>query len=222
MPDLIGLAKDDAEQIVNSLGLGISEIIYDYSTEQPSGKIFAQNPIATSTVNKLTSITIYISMGENPEGTIPDVIGMTEQVAFDALNNDGFKNITVITEESKSEIDKVFAQIPESGTTYTKISEVIIKISKGIMVPDVVGMKKNDAVTILEDLGFTVTIIPDLPANNNVTSQIPAANSYINFGETVAIEIEDTGTTETTETTGTTDSTDPTETTETTPETTDP
>jgi penicillin-binding protein 1A len=222
MPDLIGLAKDDAEQIVNSLGLGISEIIYDYSTEQPSGKIFAQNPIATSTVNKLTSITIYISMGENPEGTIPDVIGMTEQVAFDALNNDGFKNITVITEESKSEIDKVFAQIPESGTTYTKISEVIIKISKGIMVPDVVGMKKNDAVTILEDLGFTVTIIPDLPANNNVTSQIPAADSYINFGETVAIEIEDTGTTETTETTGTTDSTDPTETTETTPETTDP
>jgi len=204
MPYLIGLSMPMAEQIIASLGLSNPEVIIDFSDQQPEGKVFAQNPPADSTINKSTQVTIYISKGENPESVIPDVMKMTEQDAVNNLSNAGFKNITVITEESKNEILKVFAQIPEPGTTYMKTSEVIIKISRGIEVPDVAGMKKNDAVTKLENLGFIVIIVPDTAGNNNVINQIPAAKSYLNYGTTVTIEIEDTKTTEPTEPTETT------------------
>ncbi len=68
----------------------------------------------------------------------------------------------------------MFAQVPDSGTKYTKISEIIIKISKGIKVPDVTTMKKADAISMLEGLGFVVNILPDATAAGKVKTQLPA------------------------------------------------
>ena len=122
---------------------------------------------------------------------------MTEADALSMLKSAGYKNITVILEESDKEIDKVFAQVPESGTVYAKSSEVVIKISKGIKVPDVTTMKKADAVSMLEGLGFVVNILPDATAAGKVKTQAPAAGTYLNYGSTVTIEIDTSGTTET-------------------------
>jgi penicillin-binding protein 1A len=213
MPDLTGLDKTAAEQILSSSGLSVNNIIYDFSTEQPLDKIYKQDPVANSYVNKNAFVTIYISKGENPEGTIPDVSGMTEIVAVSILNNAGFKNITVQKEESKEAIDKVFNQIPSSGTVYTKTSEIIIKISKGIMIPNVIGLQKSNAVLTLGGLGFKVMILPDPSADGKVKNQIPAAASYINYGETIAIEIDVTTPTTTTATTSTDTTTTTTDTT---------
>ncbi len=93
MPDLAGLDKTAAQQILSSSGLNVNNIIYDFSTEQPLDKIYKQDPVANSYVNKNTLVTIYISKGENPEGTVPNVSGMTEIDAISALNNAGFKKL---------------------------------------------------------------------------------------------------------------------------------
>ena len=130
-------------------------------------------------MTKTTPITIYISKGENPEGTIPGVIGMTEADALSMLKSAGYKNITVILEESDKEIDKVFAQVPESGTVYAKSGEVVIKISKGIKVPDVTTMKKADAISMLEGLGFVVNILPDATAAGKVKTQAAGMPGHI-------------------------------------------
>jgi serine/threonine-protein kinase len=207
MPNLIGLKKDMAEQMLSSIGIPIANVIYDFSIEQPVDQIYKQDPLAAAIVTKNTTVTIYISKGEDPEATIPNVVGMVEVDALAALNNAGFKNVSVQKEESDKEIDKVFAQIPDSGTKYTKISEIIIKISRGILVPDVTGKKKEDAISALQSLGFIVVVTPDPLAEGKVKSQIPAAGSHINYGDTVAIEIEVTTSTTTTTTTTTTTST---------------
>lgn len=189
MPNLIGLKKDAADQMLNGIGISIANVIYDFSIEQPLDIIFKQDPPATSMITKNTNITIYISKGEDPEGIIPNVSTMSEVDALAALNNAGFKNISVQKEESDKEIDKVFAQIPDAGIKYTKISEIIIKISRGVLVPDVTGMNKTDAKTMLEALGFIVAVTPDPLAEGKVKSQIPASGSHINYGSTIAIEI---------------------------------
>jgi len=104
---------------------------------------------------------------------------------------DGFASISVIEDESEKKKDKVFSQIPESGTIYTKSSEIIIKISKGIKVQDVIGMDKEDAMVKLQDLGFTVKTTPDDPEiTGKVINQIPEPGTYLNYGSTVTIEIE--------------------------------
>jgi len=116
------------------------------------------------------------------------------------LRSAGYKNITVILEESGKEIEKVFAQVPESGTVYAKSGEVVIKISKGIKVPDVTAMKKTDALNMLEGLGFVVNILPDATAAGKVKTQSPAAGTFLNYGSTVSIEMDTAVTTDTTTT----------------------
>lgn len=197
MPDLKGQSKDYASQTLSTMGLAAPNFVYDFNVEVPADKIFAQEPAAYSKVSKATPITIFISKGENPEGTIPSVIGMTEADALSLLKSAGYKNVSIVVEESNKEIDIAFAQIPESGTIYAKSSEVVIKISKGIKVPDVTNMKKADAIILLEGLGFVVNILPDATATGKVKTQAPAAGTYLNYGSTVTIEFDASGTTET-------------------------
>lgn len=191
MPELIGLNLSEAKQIIESLELVLDNIIYGFSNEQPIDKIFDQSPVPDSEVSKSTGVILYVSKGENPQVLIPDVIGMTEEEALTALEGAGFKNVTVIPEESKEEKDKVFSQTPLSGILYDKSLEIIIKISKGIKVPDVINMTKEDAVTKLEELGFIVEISPNAAAVGAVITQIPKADTYLNYGSKVTIVVKE-------------------------------
>ena len=191
MPDLSGLTVEKAQNILASIGLSVNEIIYDFSNLQDEGKIFSQSPPAQSKVNRSMPITLYVSKGENPESIVPDVTGMTQQEAEAELAASGFNNLTFILEESDKAIDRVFSQVPGSGTVYTKNLEIIIKISKGIRVPSVIGMNKNDALNLLEGLGFTVSILPDSTATGDVIKQIPEADTFINYGQNVQIELDE-------------------------------
>ncbi|MBU4314061.1 MAG: PASTA domain-containing protein, partial [Actinobacteria bacterium] len=195
MPELTGLDLDGAKQIIESFELILDNIIYDFSDDQPFGKIFDQSPVPDSMVSKSTGVILYISEGENPQVLIPDVIGMTEEEAIDILNNAGFNAISVIEgktfEENSNEKDKVFSQTPVSEILYDKSLEIIIKISKGIKVPDVITMTKEDAVTTLEELGFVVEISPDTAAICKVIKQTPKADTYLNYGSKVTIEVKE-------------------------------
>ena len=218
MPDLKGQSKDSASQTLSSLGLSAPNYVYDFNTEQTADKIFAQEPAANSKVTKTTPIILHVSKGESPDRAIPGVTGMTQADALKMLKSAGYKNVTVIVEESNKEIDKVFAQTPESGTTYAKSDEVVLKISKGIKVPDVTTMEKAAAVSKLESLGFVVKVLPDGTAIGKVKTQLPAAETFLNYGSAVTIEIDTAVTTDTTtdtsaSTTSTTDTTTDTSTT---------
>jgi beta-lactam-binding protein with PASTA domain len=128
----------------------------------------------------------------DPQASIPDVLGMTKEKALESLNAAGFKNVSVILEDSNKDKDKVFSQTPVSGTLYDKSLDIIIKISKGIRVPDVITMTKGDAVTKLEELGFVVEVSPaDVAATAKVKSQIPAADTYLNYGSKVTIVVKE-------------------------------
>ena len=191
MPGLIGLDLGEAKQIIESLELILDNIIYEFSDEQPIDKIFDQSPVPDSKVSKSTGVILYVSLGENPLVLIPDVIGMTEEDAIKALDTAGFKEVSVMLEESDEEKDKVFSQTPVSGILYDKSLEIIIKISKGIKVPDVINMTKENAVIELEGLGFVVEISPNAAATGAVINQIPKADTYLNYGSTVTIEIQE-------------------------------
>jgi len=189
MPDLTGMDLTGAKQVIENLELVVDNVIYEFSDEQPLDKVFNQSPVPDSMVSKSTGVVLYISKGENPEGIIPDVLGMTEEEALTALEEAGFENVTVIPEESEEEKDKVFSQTPVSGIIYDKLLEIIIKVSQGIKVPDVTGMTKENAKIKIEDMGFIVEILPDAASVGNVVSQTPTADEFLDYGSTVTITI---------------------------------
>jgi beta-lactam-binding protein with PASTA domain len=189
MPDLTGFEFDTAEDILQDLELIISDTVFDFSDEQPADFIFDQNPVPGSKVSKSDTVILYISKGENPRSTVPDVMQMTEEDAIAELNSYGFEVISVYYEESTEDIDLVFAQTPVEGTVYKKTQEVIIKISLGVKMPNVIDMTREEAELALIELGFEVEILPDEDTYGNVISQIPEADAYLNYGSTVTIEI---------------------------------
>ncbi|MFZ3385661.1 MAG: PASTA domain-containing protein, partial [Candidatus Hydromicrobium sp.] len=192
MPELTGMDLNKALQLIEGLGLVIDSIIYEFSDIQPLDKIIRQSPVPDSMVSKSTAVILYVSKGENPQVLIPDVIGMTKEDAIKALDTAGFKKVSVILEDSNIDKDKVFSQTPVSGTLYDKSLDIIIKISKGIRVPDVINMTKDNAVTELEELGFVVEISPpDAAAIGKVKSQTPKADTYLNYGSKVTIEVKE-------------------------------
>jgi serine/threonine-protein kinase len=190
MPDLRGIELNKATKILEGLELVIDSMLYEFSDTVTEGKIIEHSPPAGSIVSKSTKVTLYISKGENPESIIPDVTGLSEDEAISMLEDAGFKKITVISEESIEEIDKVFAQTPVGGTTYDKKLEIIIKISKGVEVPDVMNLTKSDAVTLLEEEGFVVEFSPDSLDDGIVANQTPEGGTYANYGSAVILEIQ--------------------------------
>ena len=189
MPDLVGQDLDDAEEIIEDFGLILSSTVYDFSDEQPADIIFDQNPVPGSKVSKSDMVTLYISKGENPQSTVPDVLQMTEEEAIEELKAKGFEIISVYYEESTEEKDLVFSQTPVAGTIYEKTQEVIIKISLGVKVPNLIDMTREEAELELSELGFEVEILPDEETYGKVISQTPEADEYLNYGSIVTIEI---------------------------------
>ncbi|MBN1298143.1 MAG: PBP1A family penicillin-binding protein [Actinobacteria bacterium] len=192
MPDLRGLNLETALKELESVSIDSSsvEIEYEFNDTQPVDRIFDQDPPPEKSVNKNTEVKIHISKGINPESIIPDVGGLTEEDAIKKLQNAGYLNITVIKEESDKEINRVFSQIPDAGTTYLKELEIVIKISLGIEVPDLYGMMKEEALNLLEGLGFEASIKPEDAAEGTVKSQSPDAFTYLEYGSKVEIELE--------------------------------
>jgi penicillin-binding protein 1A len=190
MPDLTGSDIEHARDILKSFDMEISEVIYQFNDDYPVDIIFKQDPPVGTQVTSSSEVQLIISKGENPEGEIPDAAGLTEEEALELLFSNGFENVKVNYEESEKDIGKVFSQIPEEGTIYNKDSEIIIMISSGILVPDVTGMQIEDALTILEDMGFTVLLIPEDLMEGEVKSQEPSAGQYINFGSEITLELK--------------------------------
>jgi serine/threonine-protein kinase len=191
MPVLTGLDLAMAESIIDNLELVLEEVVYGYDSTQPTDIIFGQDPVPGSQITISTKVTLFISQGEDPEGTIPDVIGMTEEDAVGLLNTLGYFNISITIEENEEEINKVFNQVPETGTIYDKANEIVLRISSGIEVPDVFGLDLADALISLEGLDFLVEILPDPGATGEVIDQIPAAGEFMDYGSTVTIEVEE-------------------------------
>ncbi|MHB1254502.1 MAG: PASTA domain-containing protein, partial [Candidatus Humimicrobiaceae bacterium] len=197
MPDLTGQTKANAESILAGLGFSISNVIYDFSS-QPSDVIFNQDPAPDTDIDSGAIITIYISKGINPSGSVPNVIGMNKTDAITALNIAGFTNINFIEDQNSAAKDTVFNQNPPAGTAYDKAKQVIISISKGIKVPSVIELSKDDAIKLITSLGLTVEILPGPEATGKVILQSPDANTYINFGSKVTVTLENTAATSTT------------------------
>ena len=190
MPDLTGKKLVNAEATLENRDLKIDEIVYEFSDIQPVDRIFGQTPPADSKVTKSTIVTIYISKGENPESVIPDILGYPEDEALEMLASYGFEQINIIYEDGEEAMGTVFSQVPESGIIYNKADEVIIKVSNGVMVPDIIGLDSGEAITILEDIGFIVQILPEPDSSGLIISQDPESGSYLDYSSTISIEVE--------------------------------
>ncbi len=139
---------------------------------------------------------IFYSSSSN---VVPDVVGMKSQEAITAMKDAGFMPfIDKVTASAPT--DTVVSQSFEAGTKQTKGSTVYLRVSFGgssMEIPDVTGMKLEDAVKALQDLGLTVDESRKIPNKEHaagiVFAQNPSSPQTVDTGTKITLLVSSTG-----------------------------
>jgi beta-lactam-binding protein with PASTA domain/tRNA A-37 threonylcarbamoyl transferase component Bud32 len=89
IPNFVGQSQQVAQQWASAHGANLQQQ-QDQNSSQPSGTITGQEPAAGSVYQQGETVVVNVSTGP-AEVNVPDVIGMSEQAATQALQAAGFK-----------------------------------------------------------------------------------------------------------------------------------
>lgn len=160
IPDLAGMSEAEALEALDEFRAEVT-VKHEYSTEYGEGEVVATSPPGGREVKAGAAITVIVSEGPPPL-TVPDLVGMGEDQAEETLEAEGL-DVGDVSERHSDTIPEgaVIEHSPAAGAAAAPEDEVDLVISEGpepVEVPDVVGMKVDDARALLEELGFKVKI----------------------------------------------------------------
>ena len=195
LPDLTGLERDQAVDAVRALGLEPSISEYGGETDEPEGIVVDQEP-EPGPVEPGRPVTLFISPG--PRGiSLPDYSGMPYEEAVNDLVERGLVPEKVGEASSTVAERLVIRTDPAAGEVVDEGAMVAVYISTGpepVLVPDVLGARRDNAVEELESPGFTVEVelelvAADSPKRGIVLDQSPDPQVELKPGETVTITV---------------------------------
>ncbi|MBQ9233433.1 MAG: PASTA domain-containing protein, partial [Lachnospiraceae bacterium] len=142
----------------------------------------------TNDANNVSEETAQISM--------EDVIGISEEAAIKILKDAGFTNVKSV-HENNTEVQEgyVFEQNIAKGEPTDADAEIIIKVSAGAeekTVPDVKNYEDSQAMTILQEAGFTYTHAYEYSEDvekNKVVRTEPEGGSMAKEGSKITLVI---------------------------------
>jgi serine/threonine-protein kinase len=129
MPDVTGQQADAATQALADQGL-TNVTTEEVDSDQPAGTVLGSNPAAGNQVGAGTRITLQVSGGVATVA-VPDVIGLTEAAARNALRNAGFQNIVTQPTANDGTVaeGEVVNTNPEPGTETTPDTQITLLIA---------------------------------------------------------------------------------------------
>jgi beta-lactam-binding protein with PASTA domain len=157
--------------------------------------VFRQNPVAGETAEEGDTVVIYVSSGPG-EVTVPNLRGLTEEEAQDALEAEGLELGNTRTENSDQEEGTVIAQNPGPGERLNEGEAVNITLSSGValvQVPGVIGLSEGEAVTTIQGAGLVAEVDRESSEEEEgtVIAQEPEEGAEAEEGDTVRILVSE-------------------------------
>ena len=164
VPNLVGKTEEEAKTLANDAHLGV-QMAGEEASDQEKGRISRQETAAGTQVEANTTVKYWVSTG-TAQVTIPDVSSDKGVEAQRTLEDLGLR-VNVQKEYSETDVNDqgtvsalvepgyVYSVEPAEGTSVQMGSTVTLTISRGqdfganALVPSVVGMTKDDALTTL-------------------------------------------------------------------------
>ncbi|MFD3733402.1 Stk1 family PASTA domain-containing Ser/Thr kinase [Streptomyces sp. NPDC058632] len=158
VPDVDGVALDEARSALRNVGLEPGMVTREFSEDVAKDSVISTGPAGGTEVRAGSAVALTVSKG-NPVD-IPEVTGEDLRGARAELEEAGLE-VEVATGRITSEHDagRVARQSPEAGSEAVEGDTVTLTLSKGpelIEVPDVVGDSVDEATRTLEAAGFRV------------------------------------------------------------------
>jgi serine/threonine-protein kinase len=187
VPTLVGSTRLAAEQLLKTAGLRVGVVTQEYSSAS-RGTVIRTDPPAGQKLRPDTKVNLVLSRGVE-QLEVPDVQGKKQDEAVKILKAAGFDvSVDEVFDESAPK-GVVFDQSPSSGTA-GRGSTITLKVSKGpeiITVPDVGGMKVDEAVRLIEDLGLKTRVIRPFGRGDTVHAQSPGAGKKVRRGALIQL-----------------------------------
>ena len=158
--DVVNQSYDSAYNTLTGQNLLVLKT-YQNSDTVPADTVISTDPIAGTKVAENTTITVYVSSGSQLT-MVPNLLGMTEQQATDALTAAKL-NLGTITQGQSATYPagQVISSDPLANTQIAPGTTINLVISNGkVMVPNVRNLSINDAKAQLSapDIGLIVSI----------------------------------------------------------------
>jgi eukaryotic-like serine/threonine-protein kinase len=165
------------------------------SSPAPRDQVVEQDPIPTDRgggkAEEGSTVTLSVSSGPAIRA-VPSVVGLSEAEATKRLENNGFK-VTTMEQFSKTvPRGQVIGTTPAAGTQLSTLQPVTLLVSRGantVLVPSVVGLNDQAALTALSNAGLSGTEVQkdSTEPAGKVLSQSPGAGKRVARGSQVTI-----------------------------------
>jgi serine/threonine-protein kinase len=127
VPDVVGLEQGEAKQQLSDRGFNV--VVEQKSSDQPTGQVVSQSPSGGQQVNEGSTVTIFVSNGE--QVAVPDVTGLSESEASAQLDGAGLSaSVTTKTVTDPADDGIVLSQNPSGGAQRSKGSAVTITVGQ--------------------------------------------------------------------------------------------
>lgn len=195
VPDLAGLAKEDAAAQLEDLGLRVIEGEEVYSPEATPGTVLEQFPPALRAVRRGRPVQLVLAAGE-PLARVPDLVGLSQRQCEIELGRVGLRLGRVARTFDPGGSLGVVAQRPHTGAELARESEVSILVREGHertwhRMPDLIGNPLSRVREELARAGFDIRRVTyrsegaQLPGT--VLDQWPPAGSRIPQGGSIEL-----------------------------------
>ena len=156
MTDLSNSTEEAATKWLNDLDGDLTVLPKtEYHDTVAEGKVIRTEPAQGEPLEYGQTVVLWISSGkEIIEEYLPTVVNKKYDEAVKALNDKGFYNIDREDVESNEPMGYVVEQSIQMGTKMDVTQEIVLTVSKGREVPDVVGKSYAEAVELLNEKGF--------------------------------------------------------------------
>ena len=195
VPNVTGLAYDDATSRLKDAGFKASRGERRFDAAAPAGAVLAQTPVPGTTEPKGTTVVLDVSRGQRTVA-VPRVVGLTLEQATAIIGKAGLELGDVQQVENVAPRGQVLLSSPVGGATVPTPSLVDLTVSDGpgmLTVPDLMGQDYGQARSLLGQLGFEVGTITyddnDAFAPNTIIGQSPAASTSAPAGTTIQLTV---------------------------------
>jgi len=205
VPDVTGSPESTAITLLREDGFGI-EGIRRVQREAPVNTVLEQDPAASPPGEQAAldcsfltffcskpKVTLTVSAGPGT-AKVPSTAGLTVPEAEEELEEAGFKARVETVSSEQVEEGQVINSQPSGGSTATRGTEVLLRVSSGpklATVPVLVGAQRSVAVQQIRGRGFTPSVEEaesSSPAGQ-VIRQAPSAGSRLPAGSSVSIVV---------------------------------
>ncbi len=194
VPDVVGQTQAAATRVIVAEGFRVGQVDLQPSDSVDKGIVIEQAPNGGDDLEVGGEVDLVVSSGPDTI-PIPDVKGKARGVAINELRDAGFK--PAVGEAETSETVKpgfVIRQNPTGeaaeGTTVTII---LSSGPEAERVPSVIGQPFDEAKALLEGDDYRLIVErKDVPSNQpagTVVKQTPPANSELEPGDTIVLEV---------------------------------